>query len=118
VSKEEVTRELNNWKQQFSEVSKLFDSPLEGRSEEENLTVISQRYSELKARVLEYDKQLEKELTNGMLSELELSILVPAIHDVALHCSARKSSMNREELSSSIYDGEDYLTYYLSQLNL
>lgn len=118
VNKEEVTNELECWKKQFSEVLSLFDNPIEGLSTQTNLKVVSERYTELKNQVFEYDKKLEKAQKYGSLSEFEESILLPAIREVALHCSARKGSISEKELSSSLYDGENYLSYYLSQVDV
>ncbi len=116
MNKEEVFSELETWKHRFDDIFKLFDNPSEDMSENENLKVISDRYSELKRKIVEYDTQLQKSDNSGKLSECAASILAPAIHEATLHCSARKGSMDKNELSSSLYDGSDYISYYLSQI--
>ena len=116
MNKAEIIKDLKNWEKKFDEVFNLFDHPIDGLSANENLKVISVRYSELKSRIVDYSKRLEKADKNGQLNADEQSILVPAIREVALDCSARRGSKNRQELVSSLYDASDYLSYYLSQI--
>lgn len=108
----EVLIELRN---RFENVFRLFDVPEDGLSPKENLKLISSQYSELKEYVNSYDEQLRK---SKNLSDDQINFLVPAIREVALHCNARKGSMNKIELSSSLYDGSDYCSYYLGQLDV
>lgn len=117
MNRNEITEELNNLKSEFDELMPWFDTPKDGLSKQETLSYISEEYSDIKSKVMERQKELEKAERSGMLNQDESAFLVPAIREVALHCSARKGSKNVQELSSSIYDGQDYCSYWLSQLN-
>ena len=110
---ERVINELENWKNRFSELLKLLDHAEGG----DLIKVVSNRYSQLKEDLLQREKELEKAEAKGILSATERDILAPAVREAALHCTAPKGSTNEQKLSSALYDGEDYLSYYLDQLN-
>ena len=117
MNKAEITEKLNSLKSEFDELMPLFDTPKDGLSKQETLSYISRKYSDIKSRVMDYQKELERAERSGMLNQDESAFLAPAIREVGLHCAARKESKNVQELSSSIYDGQDYCSYWLSQLN-
>ena len=108
----EIIKELTSWKSEFSEAMSFFRI----EPNQKILKEISNRYSMLKQRIIERLKELESMSANNMLDEEARTSLLPAIREVALHCNARIGSMNKEELSSSLYDAEDYLAYHLSEL--
>lgn len=114
MNKTQIRATLVELKERFDSIFKLFDSPREGLSYEQNLKLISSQYSDLKEYVNSYYKDLKG---SQNLTEDQRYFLIPAIRDVSLHCSARKGSMNRSELSSSLYEGADYCSYYIIQLN-
>ncbi|MEI5638979.1 MULTISPECIES: hypothetical protein [unclassified Pseudoalteromonas] len=114
MTESEIGEELTSWKSEFSEAMSLFEHAVDKKI----LREISQRYSELKKRIIERSNELQKADSLGKLNEQEKFLLLPAIREVALHCNARIGSMDKQELSSSLYDGEDYLTYHLSNLNI
>lgn len=114
MTESEIVEELKSWKVEFSEAMSLFEQA----SDKKIIKEISQRYSDLKKRITERSKELQKTDTFGKLNEQEKYFLLPAIKEVALHCNARIGSMNKQELSSSLYDGEDYLSYHLGNLNI
>ena len=113
----EIVETLNSLKSEFDELMPLFDTPKEGTSKKENLSYISEKYSDIKARIMDYQNRLEKEERSESLSQDEMAFLVPAIREVALHCAAPRGSKDERKLVSSIYDGQDYCSYWLSQLN-
>lgn len=113
MTKQEIIEELSQLKKQFD---KAFEMVNTSNSKSE-LKATSEVYSELKTYVVEYSNTLEKRQRKAQLNDLESSILLPAISEVALNFHARKNSSNKAELSSSLYDGSSYLSYYLSQLN-
>lgn len=115
MNKSEIKEVLIELKGRFESIFRLFDFPEDGLSPKENLKFISSQYSELKEYVNSYNAQLKK---SKNLSTDQINFLVPAIREVALHCNARKGSMNKVELSSSLYDGSDYCSYYLEQLDV
>lgn len=114
VTESEIGEELTSWKNEFSEAMSLFEQAVDKKI----LREISQRYSDLKKRIIERSNELQKADSLGRLNEQEKLLLLPAISEVALHCNAIIGSMNKQELSSSLYDGEDYLSYHLSNLNI
>ncbi|WP_188731796.1 hypothetical protein [Pseudoalteromonas gelatinilytica] len=114
MTESEIGEELTSWKNEFSEAMSLFEQAVDKKV----LREISQRYSVLKKRIIERSNELKKADSLGRLNEQEKLLLLPAISEVALHCNAIIGSMNKQELSSSLYDGEDYLSYHLSNLNI
>ncbi|HEH9439785.1 hypothetical protein [Aeromonas sobria] len=106
-----IKTELENLKKDFSELMDLFDNS------HANVSLISEKYSEIKVRVNERLIFLEKEEKSNTLNRYEICFLLPAIREVSLHCTARIGSQNIEQLSSSIYDGEDYCSYWLTELD-
>lgn len=115
MNKSEIRDQLSELKIRFDDVFKLFDFPTEGLSVKENLKLISGQYSELKDYVNGYNAKLKK---SKNLSEDAINFLLPAINTIALHCSARKGSMNKTKLSSSLYDGQDYCSYYIGEIDV
>lgn len=118
MSKKDVANKLKELKDDFLTLLMLFDSPKNGMNKKENIDFISQEYTVLKERINDKLLELEKRDKNAQLSQIELAFLLPAIKEISLHCKARKGSKNKSELSSSIYDGQDYCTYWISQLNV
>ena len=114
MTESEIIEELNLWKIEFANAISLFEQG----SDKKAIKEISQLYSDLKKRILDRSNELEKADSLGKLNKESKYLLLPAIKEVALHCNARIGSMNKQELSSSLYDGEDYLTYHLSNLNM
>ena len=113
MTKQEIIEEL-------SQLSVRFDSALgklDSATSQTDVESVSTIYSELKTYVVEYSKKLEKLQHSGRLNELQSTILLPAISEVASHCSAPKNSTNKADLGSCLYDGADYLSYYLGQLH-
>ncbi len=110
----EIVEELTSWKAEFSEAMTLFERD----TDRQTLQDISKRYSSLKKQIVARDKELQKAESQGKLNKQEKYLLAPAIKEVALHCNARIGSMNKQELSSSLYDSEDYLVYHLSEINI
>lgn len=115
VNKYDIKEILSELKEQFEAIFWLLDNPSEGLSPRENLKLISSQYSELKAHVNERSNKLQKSKT---LNDVQTNFLLPAFRDVALHCTARKGSMNKIELGSSLYDGSDYCSYYIGQIDV
>lgn len=113
VMEEKIIIELQNWKNRFAELFQLLDQA-EGK---DAIKAVSNGYLQLKEDILQREKELRKSEAKGSLSTTEQTILAPAIREAALHCSAPKGSTNKQKLSSSLYDGEDYLSCYLGQLN-
>lgn len=113
MHKSEIKDVLIELQKKFDAIFSLFDSPSEGVSSKENLKLISSQYSELKDYVNEYHNTLNK---SKDLSADQRSFLLPAIEEIVLHCKARKGSMNKDELISSLYDGSDYCSFYIGQL--
>ncbi|HFG1940673.1 TPA: hypothetical protein ACGF6E_003467 [Vibrio cholerae] len=111
MTKINVKTELESLKKDFSELMALFDDS------KSNISLISEKYSEIKVRVNERLKALEKADKANKLSQIEHCFLLPAIREVSLHCTAKIGSKNLEQLSSSIYDGEDYCSHWLTELN-
>jgi hypothetical protein len=110
----EIVEELTSWKTEFSETMALFEQG----DDKKTLKEISKRYSILKERIVARNKEVKKAESQSQLNKQEKCLLAPAIREVALHCNARIGSMNKQELSSSLYDGEDYLAYHLSEINI
>ena len=115
MTKLEIREKLIELKVRFEDVFKLFESPVKGLSTKENLKLISEQYSELKDYVNAYCAELKK---SKKLSEDQINFLLPAMNTIALHCTARKGSMNKTELSSSLYDGQDYCCYYIGEIDV
>lgn len=111
MTKMNVKTELENLKKDFSELMGFFDNS------HANIAFISEKYSEIKAQVNDRLIFLEKEEKVNKLDRYEICFLLPAIREVSLHCTARIGSQNIEQLSSSIYDGEDYCSYWLTALD-
>lgn len=107
----EVKSELENIKNSFSVLMVLFYEP------KTDLNYVSDKYSEFKRRIKDHLNDLEKVETSGKMNEVERSVLLPAYREISLHCNARARSKNSQELSSSIYDAEDYCSYWLAELN-
>jgi len=118
MDRNEISEKLKLLKEEFDELMDLFDTPKNGLNKQETLDYISQRYSDIKSRVSEYHKELDKSYRSNRLNQDQSAFLLPAIREVSLHCKARKGSKNVQELSSSIYDGQDYCSYWMSQLNV
>ena len=70
----------------------------------------------LKRRVEEYRTELTQAERKGFLTDDQQSFLLPAIEEVCQGCKARVGSMDEDDLTSALYDGQDYLFYYLGQL--
>ena len=117
MDRNEIVEKLLNLKAEFDGLMPLFDTQKSGLSKQETLDYISNKYSEIKSEVMQYQKELEKSARDSKLNQDEMAFLVPAIREVGLHCTARKGSKNTRELSSSIYDAQDYCSYWISQLN-
>lgn len=117
MERTEIIEKLKDLKYEFDELMPLFDSPKDGMNKQESLTYISEKYSDIKSRVLDYQKALEKDERAGKLNQDEIAFLVPAIREVALHCIAARGSKDERKLVSSIYDGQDYCLHWLSELN-
>lgn len=111
MTENKVKSELVNIKNEFSALMTLFNIS------RTDLNYISEKYSELKDRVKDRLNELEKVEKSGKLSEIEKSILLPAFREIFFHCNAKCGSKNSQELSSSIYDCEDYCSYWLAELN-
>ncbi|OQJ89561.1 hypothetical protein EM89_023145 [Vibrio parahaemolyticus] len=111
MTKNNVVSELEVLKNDFSDLMALFDNP------KQNLPLISEKYSSLKTQVNERLKALEKAEKADKLNQTETNFLLPAIREVSLHCTAKVGATNLEQLSSSIYDGKDYCSYWLTELN-
>ena len=112
MTKAEMARYLSDLGTQFHELMLLLDA------NSESLSLISERYSDIKERVSNYLAELEKKDKKGVLNADESAMLLPAIREVSLHCTARKGSKNIQELTSSIYDGQSYCSYWVSQLTV
>ncbi|AWB66118.1 hypothetical protein C2869_06540 [Saccharobesus litoralis] len=108
----QIKKILEEYRQQFEEAFKLVDGA------NKNLKLCSEKYSQLKTNIGEHLKELEKRERKGQLNVHEQSFLLPAISEVSMHCEARVGSTNIFDLSSSLYDGQDYLNHYLSQLGV
>ena len=117
MDRNNISKYLKQLKSEFDELMPLFDFPKEGLNGSENLEYISTKYTDIKTRVADYHRELEREESSKKLNRDELAFLVPAVREVYLHCAARKGSKNRQKLVSSIYDGQSYCSYWLSQLN-
>ena len=112
MSKEEIKSEIDTLRREFEQLMRLLDESLS------NINSVSEGYSELIKRVNSRLKELQKLQNKDRLSDLEVAFLLPCINEVSLHCEARIGSKNTQELASSIYDGQDYCSYWLSQLNV
>ncbi|POG21504.1 hypothetical protein C2855_19635 [Aeromonas bestiarum] len=110
--KSNVKEELESLKKDFSELMALLDDS------KINISLISKKYSEIKIRVNDRLKALEKADKTSKLSQIEHCFLLPAVREVSLHCTAKIGSKNLEKLNSSIYDGEGYCSYWLTELNV
>lgn len=117
MNRNEIVDTLKNLEEEFNELLSLFDAPKDDLSKQETLNYISTKYSGIKTRVVEYHDKLEKAEKSGKLNEDELAFLAPAIDEVSSHCKAPKNSKNVHALSSSIFDGQSYCSYWLSELN-
>ena len=58
----------------------------------------------------------EKAKKNNRLNEYEGYFLLPCMKKISLSCNARVGSKDKSALSSSIYDGEDYCSYWLTEI--
>ena len=112
MTKENVKKEIANLQNEFSDLMALF----EDYANQSN--AISSRYSEVKVYVKKRLTELEKLNKLNSLSKYQNSFLLPCIREVFLHCNARVGAKSKQELNSSIYDGDSYCRYWLSQLNL
>ena len=110
MMKNEVEKEIFELQIQFTELMRLFDD------KEVNLDLISVRYSNLKQQVNSRANDLEKARKDNRLNEYESYFLLPCIKKVSLSCNARMGSKDKQALSSSIYDGEDYCSYWLTEI--
>ena len=106
----DIEKELTELKTGFAELMDMFDEF------ESNKTFISAQYSTLKQQVTNRAKELEKLNKSGELSPDEKHFLLPCIREVTLSCKARVGAIDKGKLSSSIYDGEDYCSYWLTEL--
>ena len=77
-----------------------------------DISVGTKEYAYLKKKVKARCIEL---LRSEELNFEEQNFLLPALKEVELHCIARSNSKNRQELISSVYDAEDYLSYYINQ---
>lgn len=111
MTKTNIKKELERLKNDFSELIELFNNS------HENFSLISERYSEIKVQVNERLKFLEKKDKANKLNEIELCFLLPALREVSLHCTAKTGSKNIEQLNTSIYDGEDYCSFWITELD-
>lgn len=111
MNKKEIKIYLEQLRSDSEKVMALF------RTNNPDINIISARYSEQKTFFITLNKELEKKETQNLLSSDDEKYLFPAIHEVAQHCVARIGSKNKKELSSSIYDCSDYLTYYINQID-
>ncbi|WP_217540471.1 hypothetical protein [Vibrio metschnikovii] len=112
MTKDDVKKEILNLQSEFSELMELFNDYTN------QLNTISSNYSELKVRINERLVELQKLDKLNRLNEYQRNFLLPCINEVSLHCNARVGSKNKQQLSSSIYDGQDYCGYWLSQLDV
>ncbi|MCG9770465.1 hypothetical protein L1D59_17870 [Pseudoalteromonas piscicida] len=110
MAKIDIEKELTELKTKFAELMHMFEEF------ESNKAFISAQYSTLKQQVTNRAKELEKLNKDGELSEDEKLFLLPCIKKVGLCCIARVGATDIGELSSSIYDGEDYCSYWLTEL--
>ncbi|WP_025539125.1 hypothetical protein [Vibrio parahaemolyticus] len=101
-----VFDELIGLKLQFDELMVSLTQTESGAS------VCNGVYAHLKNSVKTRRDELSRKKT---LSFEEQSFLLPALKEVELHCVARSNSKNRQELISSVYDAQDYLSYYINQ---
>lgn len=106
-------QELEHIKSQFVQLMFEIDCCQDSKA----LREISRRYNVHKEKILVQHKQLERKRTMGQLTEIEGSFLYPAINEIKLSCRAARGAMDKEALSSSIYDVQDYASFYLSQLS-
>ena len=79
---------------------------------EPGISVCTSVYAHLKNSVKTRCDELSRKKS---LSFEEQSFLLPALKEVELHCVARSNSKNRQALISSLYDAQDYLSYYINQ---
>ncbi len=110
MTKFNVKSELEAFYKELSELTDLFNDS------KNNINLISNKYSELKFKINDRLKLLENAHRSSSLSQSEVDFLLPAIRDVSLHFVARVGSKNFTLLSSSICDGKDYCTYWLTAL--
>ena len=110
MMKNEVEKEIFELQIQFTELMRLFDD------KEINLDVISVKYSKLKQQVNGRVNDLEKARKDNRLNEYEGYFLLPCMKKISLSCNARVGSKDKSALSSSIYDGEDYCSYWLTEI--
>ncbi|ELX4209572.1 hypothetical protein QJ367_004234 [Vibrio vulnificus] len=101
-----VFDELIGLKLQFDEVMVSLTQT------ESAISVCTSVYAHLKNSVKTRRDELSRKKS---LSFEEQSFLLPALKEVELHCVARSNSKNRQELISSVYDAQDYLSYYINQ---
>ncbi|GAK85948.1 hypothetical protein BIY21_19275 [Vibrio ponticus] len=107
MSKENaVLNELTELKSKFDRVmDKLTLTDMD-------LTVISAEYGQLKKLV---KSRLDELQQAAAMNVDEQNYLLPALREVHLHCVARGNTQNRQTLSDSLGDAQDYLSHYLSQ---
>ena len=111
MTKADVQLEIQTLGNKFGALMKLFDS------NNSNLDIISEQYSQLKLNVKDRLAELQKMEKLGRLNDFGQNFLLPCINKVSLNCNARVGSKNKQDLSSSIYDGQDYCSYWLSRLD-
>jgi hypothetical protein len=112
VTKDEINHILEDWRARFEKSLSLLSAP------HNDVDLASEEYSKLKKLFkLEYEKVQRNRLGTRTISD-EQAFLWPAVCDVYLHCSARVGSKNKEALSSSLYDGKNYLSYWITELGL
>ncbi|GAB2646006.1 hypothetical protein [Vibrio panuliri] len=100
----------------FDEIMELkskFDKVMDKLSlTDADVSVISAEYAQLKAQVKMRLNDLQ--CTANATSD-EKTYLLPALREVHHHCVARSNTQNRQDLSSSLNDAQDFLSHYLSQ---
>lgn len=60
MNRKEITEKLRNLKAEFDELMPLFDTQKDSFNKQETLSYISQKYSDIKSRVMDYQKELER----------------------------------------------------------
>lgn len=113
----EIKDLLQSLKKESDEVFKLLDFPLDGLFPKENLKYISEKYTYLKEKYITLEKELRVKERKNQLTRAEEAHLMPAIQKLVLCASAPKGSMNKQKLSSCLYDFSDYLSYYYHGIN-
>ncbi len=110
MTKDEIKHQLMEWKLKFQEAFEILEQP------DCDLDLVSKKYADLKLLFKTRYEQLNKTSRNSKDITPEQAFLWPAITDVYLHCTARVGSKNKQELSSSLYDGKDYLSYWINEI--